>query len=149
MVSVASVTFTQHFRGCGQIVSVAHDWPVCPVCKFDQTCPEAYAIRKARGLLWRSGLTDTGAADSLSDKQPSNDRRGAGQPLFSLGQIVATPGALRALDRANQSADEFLRRHVTGDWGDLDSHDIAENEYSLTQGFRLLSSYRTAAGETL
>jgi len=36
---------------CGQVVSVARDWPICPACKFDQTSPEAYAIRKTRGLL--------------------------------------------------------------------------------------------------
>ena len=42
---------------------------------------------------------------------------------FSLGRIVATPGALHALHEAGQSADEFLARHVTGDWGDLDDED--------------------------
>ncbi|HEV2417295.1 MAG TPA: hypothetical protein VGX94_05795 [Terriglobia bacterium] len=134
---------------CGQTVSVVRDWPVCPACNFDQTCPEAYAIRKARGLLWRSGITEACAADSFPDNQPSNVGRDAGQPLFSAGQIVATPGALRTLERANQSPAEFLQRHVAGDWGELDSHDIAENEYSLTHGFRLLSSYRTTAGEAL
>ena len=40
------------------------------------------------------------------------------------GQIVATPGALQALQEAGQSADEFLTRHVTGDWGDLDVEDV-------------------------
>jgi hypothetical protein len=128
---------------CEQVVSVARDWPICPACKFDQTSPEAYAIRKARGLLWRSGVTDTAASHSSSDASK------AVQPLFPLGQIVATPGALAALGRANQPPTEFLRRHLSGDWGALDTHDIAENQYSLAHGFRLLSSYRTTAGETL
>lgn len=134
---------------CGHVMSVARDWPICPACKFDQTSPEAYAMRRARGLLWRSGVTEADAVNDLSDEQTSNARRDVAQPLFSLGQIVATPGALSALERANQTAGEFLRRHVTGDWGDLDRHDIAENEHSVTHGFRLLSSYRTTAGETL
>jgi hypothetical protein len=69
--------------------------------------------------------------------------------LFPLGRIVATPAALEALARANQQPDEFLHRHANGDWGDLDSHDIAENQLSLTPGFRLLSSYTTAAGDKL
>ena len=69
--------------------------------------------------------------------------------IFPLGRILATPGALRALERANQSADEFLARHAVRDWGELDQEDIAENEYSLAHGFRLLSNYRTAAGEKL
>ena len=72
------------------------------------------------------------------------------KPLFSLGQIVATPGALDVLARANQQPDHFLNRHVTGDWGsELSEEDRAENEYSLRHGFRLLSSYRTASGEKL
>ena len=69
--------------------------------------------------------------------------------LFTLGQIVATPGALAALERAKQTATCFLARHATGDWGLLDPTDIAENEYSMAHGFRLLSSYQTDAGEKL
>jgi hypothetical protein len=134
---------------CGHVVSVARDWPICPACKFDQTSPEAYAIRKARGLLWRSHITGIAAGKGLSDGQSSNDSRDAIQPLVPLGQIVATPGALAALERANQTPAEFLCRHLSGDWGALDAHDVAENEYSLAHGFRLLSSYRTTAGETL
>jgi hypothetical protein len=37
------------------------------------------------------------------------------QPLFSLGQLVATPGALAALAKAGQTPLEFLARHVRGD----------------------------------
>ena len=36
-------------------------------------------------------------------------------PVFGVGQIVATPGALAALEKARQTAVEFLARHVTGD----------------------------------
>ena len=69
--------------------------------------------------------------------------------MFQLGRIVATPGALAALERANQSAALFLARHAGGDWGELDREDVRENEYSAAHGFRLLSSYTTAAGEKL
>ena len=69
--------------------------------------------------------------------------------MFTLGRIVATPGALRALERANQSATFFLTRHAAGDWGELDPEDSRENEYSVTHGFRLLSSYTTAIGDKL
>ncbi|MGH9455117.1 MAG: hypothetical protein ACRD2O_14230 [Terriglobia bacterium] len=69
--------------------------------------------------------------------------------LFSLGQVVATPVALKALERSHQSPHEFLGRHVRGDWGELDEFDRRENEYSIVHGFRILSSYRTAAGEKL
>jgi hypothetical protein len=74
---------------------------------------------------------------------------GALDALSRAGQIVATLGALDALSRAGQTPDEFLRRHAAGDWKDLDAHDMAENLYSLKHGFRVSSSYRTNAGETL
>lgn len=69
--------------------------------------------------------------------------------LFPLGQVVATPGALAALQTAGQTPIEFLTRHITGDWGDLPAEDVQENEFSLQHGFRLLSAYRTAKGEKL
>ena len=68
--------------------------------------------------------------------------------LFSLGQIVATPGALAALEKTGQTPLDFLSRHVRGDWGELDEHDRNENELSLKRGFRLLSSYRLSSGDT-
>ena len=65
---------------------------------------------------------------------------------FPLGRVVATPGALAALEQAQQSAQEFLDRHCAGDWGDLVEEDIQENEWALVQGFRLFSAYHTKQG---
>jgi hypothetical protein len=70
-------------------------------------------------------------------------------PLFDLGQLVATPGALAALEKTGQSPMEFLSRHVTGDWGDIPEEDRKENQYSVEHGFRLLSSYRTNANDVV
>ncbi len=64
-------------------------------------------------------------------------------PKFSLGRIVATPGALKALEEANQNPFEFLERHQAGDWGELCEEDKCENEFSVLNGFRILSAYRT------
>jgi hypothetical protein len=71
------------------------------------------------------------------------------QPKFSLGQIVATPGALEVLQKGGQSASAFLRRHVQGDWGDLCEEDREANEQALLDGSRLLSAYRTSLGVKL
>ena len=71
------------------------------------------------------------------------------EPAFELGQIVATPGALASLKKAGQQPGEFLTRHINRDWGDLDEEDRKENEYSLEHGFRLLSAYKTNAGDRL
>ena len=62
---------------------------------------------------------------------------------------MATAAALAALERAKQPPTCFLARHAIGDWGTLDPADIAENEYSVAHGLRLLSSYQTDAGERL
>ena len=69
--------------------------------------------------------------------------------MFSLGRVVATPGALEALSRSAQSPGEFLTKHRRGEWGDLDGHDTAANRTALQTGGRILSSYRTQLGETL
>ncbi len=68
---------------------------------------------------------------------------------FPLGRVLATPGALEALEKAGQQPQEFLDRHAKGDWGEVDSQDAKENEISLQRGFRLLSSYTTVAGDKL
>jgi hypothetical protein len=69
------------------------------------------------------------------------------KPLFDLGQVVATPGALAALEKAGQNAMNFLSRHVAGDWGELCEDDRKENALSVKRGFRILSNYKTNSGE--
>lgn len=63
--------------------------------------------------------------------------------LFSLGQISLTIGAQDALKESNQTANEFLAKHSTGNWGDVCDDDKKENELSLIEGFRILSAYKT------
>jgi len=69
--------------------------------------------------------------------------------LFSLGQLVATPGALASLAKAGQTPLDFLSRHVCGDWGDLDKDDCKENELGLKRGFRILSRLTMLSGQRL
>ena len=61
---------------------------------------------------------------------------------FRLGQVVATPGALDALETAGESAKEFLTRHAQGDWGIVSNEDREANDASLLDGSRILSAYR-------
>jgi hypothetical protein len=53
--------------------------------------------------------------DQIPVKEIAVMQRTTKQPLFDLGQLVATPGALAALEKTGQNAMEFLSRHVTGD----------------------------------
>ena len=70
-------------------------------------------------------------------------------PLFPLGQVVATPGVLEVLEKSKQTSELFLRRHLSGDWGDCNDADKAENELSVREGFRIVSVYHTRDGEKI
>ena len=61
--------------------------------------------------------------------------------LFPLGQTVATPGALAALEEAGISPASLLARHHQGDWGDLGSEDAEANQQALETAARIFSSY--------
>lgn len=62
-------------------------------------------------------------------------------PKFPLGLVALTPGAAEALEEAHQEPSFYLKRHASGDWGDLDDHDVQVNEDALLTGERLLSVY--------
>ncbi|HEY6803710.1 MAG TPA: hypothetical protein VI306_09040 [Pyrinomonadaceae bacterium] len=79
----------------------------------------------------------------------SHSVRGNMGPTFSLGQIFITLGAQEALEIASETPIQFLRRHMSADWGEVCDDDAKENELSLKEGFRLLSAYRTVKGEKI
>ncbi len=66
--------------------------------------------------------------------------------LFPLGNVYLTIGAREALEESNQTATEFLAKHQSGDYGDICEEDKRENELSVKEGFRILSSYKTLKG---
>jgi len=65
---------------------------------------------------------------------------------FPLGQVVATPGALEALRQAGDEPLLYLVRHQSGDWGEVCEEDAKENEFSVENGFRILSAYTLKDG---
>lgn len=81
-------------------------------------------------------LTEDETLDSCIPKLPR--RR------FEVGRVYATPGALDHLDMDQLTA--ALDRHERGDWGDVGDADRAENDLSVKQGFRILSSYTANDG---
>ena len=62
-------------------------------------------------------------------------------PRFKLGHVVATPGAIDALEKASQSATEFINKHVVLDAGELGEEDQQTNEDAVENGDRILSSH--------
>ena len=71
------------------------------------------------------------------------------RPLFRLGAVVATPGAVQAFQESGDDPYQYLKRHVTGDWGELCAEDRQANAYALRKGMRLLSVYKLSNGEKI
>ena len=70
-----------------------------------------------------------------------------GKANFDLGQIVATPAGLEALEESGQRPLDFIARHARGDWGEeLCEEDKRLNDQALVDGSRLLSAYKTRKG---
>ncbi|MBA4062577.1 MAG: hypothetical protein C0501_02500 [Isosphaera sp.] len=58
---------------------------------------------------------------------------------FSLGQTVITANA--SLRLATEEVLTALKRHASGDWGDLCPEDSLANDEALQHGGRLFSAY--------
>ena len=69
------------------------------------------------------------------------------KPKFEPGQICATPGALEAMNEAEQTPMEFIGRHLYGDWGEVCADDQQANEEALEHtgfGCSVLTGQRRA-----
>jgi len=75
----------------------------------------------------------------MTDTTPPNVFILFAPPLFELGQIVSTPGALAACSHGHRL--KCLNRHAKGDWGNVCKADAAENDEAVKEGFRILSAY--------
>jgi hypothetical protein len=61
--------------------------------------------------------------------------------MFSVGEVVATPGALDLLDRHGLNATTILRRHMWVNFGTVCAEDRAANLAAIGNGARILSAY--------
>ena len=66
---------------------------------------------------------------------------------FALGRLLATPGALRALERGKILPITLLKRHASGDWGIVCEEDAMLNDAAVHRGGRILSAYMATANE--
>jgi hypothetical protein len=71
------------------------------------------------------------------------------EKTLSLGTVVATPGALAALEEARESSLGFLMRHASRDWGEVPPEDWEENEFSIEKELRVLSAYTLRSGQKI
>lgn len=61
--------------------------------------------------------------------------------LFSPGRVLATPGAMLAMEAHHILSLDLLSRHLVGDWGQVPEEDATANREALKHGSRILSSY--------
>jgi hypothetical protein len=77
--------------------------------------------------------------------QPAREEEASRRPIpearFDLGDVVVTHEAHFSLVVRNRHPFQLLARHMEGDWGELDEHDVNENEQSADQGGRIFSRY--------
>jgi hypothetical protein len=65
-------------------------------------------------------------------------------PLFNLGQLVITPGALQTLTEREVIPLDLLARHLRGDWAEMEPEDQEANHQALVDGSRIFTRYTLA-----
>ena len=117
---------------------VNYQGPICPEC-----C-STYLVTDADGeYVLKPGCALPPAATPMTQTKLQSESPNHVGHKFPLGQVVATPDALKAIEDAGQTPDFFLDRHAQGDWGEVDAGDRQANDQALVDGSRILSAYRT------
>src|SRR5262249_33560903 len=117
-------------------------WAMGPDRTFGWYRFKADAEKRAEELN-RANCTPTAGQPTNVEK----DMIAVNQPsLFKLGQVVATPGAIEALEKAGQAPWEFLVLHAAGNWGIVSDEDKEANDQSVKDGSRILSAYHLKTG---
>jgi hypothetical protein len=60
------------------------------------------------------------------------------EPLFTPGRLLVSPTVLNS----KLDYQRLLRRHLSGDWGDIDEYDQVENRRAVEADEAVLSQYR-------
>jgi hypothetical protein len=102
------------------------------------------------------GATEDSGSDSDNDLDDETEKtvNGGGNDAnssicesarFPLGRVVVTRNAREVL--TDYDINSALRRHQSGDWGDVSKDDRAANDNAVKHGERILSSYLGSADE--
>lgn len=72
------------------------------------------------------------------------------QPVaLPLGQTVMTRAVAELVYQGRLDPQQYLRRHMFGDWGDLPNVDKRANQLAVRDGERVLSSYQVTPDLTI
>lgn len=63
-------------------------------------------------------------------------------PPFRAGLLVMTRSVQALAAQGRLEPSQYLRRHLSGDWGDIGQNDRDANARAIVNGERILSSYK-------
>ncbi|WP_313025563.1 DUF6094 domain-containing protein [Pseudomonas lopnurensis] len=92
------------------------------------------------------------SSPSTNDEPPapspaSGSIQEGSEPLFLPEQVVMTAAIHQLVEAGLLKPAPYLKRHLEGDWGNLDDQDWNANQQALNHGDRLFSSYDVDAGD--
>lgn len=94
-------------------------------------------------------ITISSSADPLPEPDepaaPYSDS--APRVKFDPGRVLLTQAVQHLMEHAHLDPTPYLRRHFSGDWGELPDEDRKSNQRALTTRERLFSSYNINAGD--
>ena len=111
--------------------------------------PETYGLAMVGAGNSRLALTVLPPASTPEADEGRKYNMATPAKSFQLGKLVATPGALEAMEESGESCMELIGRHVRNDWGELTDEDKALNELALVDGSRILSAYVLRSGRKI
>lgn len=126
------IELTQSLTGCSVCAVVTTDEQLIAQTTATQQWALAVFCEQWAQHLTEQGWLDAGIRHGL----PAHPTH-----RFGLGLAVITPGALTALEAIGVTPQTLIDRHVTGDWGNLDPSDYAQNELAVERGGRIFSAY--------
>ena len=85
-----------------------------------------------------------GPPEGLTERRNMLEQIEAEGKLFNGGRLVFTRGVNDLVAENSEFAKQVLdsvKRHLNGDWGDMDSEDKKANDLALKDGSRIFSAY--------
>ncbi|KPW75608.1 Uncharacterized protein ALO76_01879 [Pseudomonas syringae pv. coriandricola] len=87
------------------------------------------------------------ATTPAAHETTSNTEARSHDALFELGRVVLTHSVQSLLENNSLDVMQYLRRHATGDWGEISNDDWDSNQQALSAEGRLFSGYDIDAGD--
>jgi hypothetical protein len=136
---------------CAALILARWHFPSITVKSDGDSADWDDAVRLIHTVFGDTRLNDYGGPWVAGWVGPDTDDDGVGAPKtkatqlgpkFSLGRVVSTPGALELMRRLDVSPETLLRKHLRGDWGDMDPEDALLNDLAVADGeSRIHSAY--------